>query len=56
MDGISKTHLNAGFNRESGKDAQSVILSLREPHTTPSVAYLPCVCVCVCDRESVCGL
>lgn len=54
MDGISKTHLNAGFNRESGKDAQSVILSLREPHTTPSVAYLPCVCVCVCDRESVC--
>ena len=54
MDGISKTHLNAGFNRESGKDAPSVILSLREPHTTPSVAYLPCVSVCVTERVSVC--
>ena len=30
------------------QDAQSVTLSLREPHTTPSVAYLASVCVCVC--------
>lgn len=30
------------------QDAQSVTLSLREPHTTPSVAYLACVCVCWC--------
>ena len=45
MDAICKTHLNAGVKGGGGvQAAQCVTLSLQEPHTAPSEAYLPCQC------------